>query len=398
MENNKRHRMQGVSGEIAMRGTQSKRNFTPINLTRKETNGNIIRKSYAQDIVHKAPIFPKPLEYADIDKSFRGFVGAELGMTIDGKEVPTFNLFSNQRFSEYSQTWKHTDEDGNLILNFKTINRNSAPNGGDNQGGLWNIPGDRYYTILQRSVLEDNGTESVEVYSMKQPYAVTLEYRVSFVTDLFENLSTFNELINDIFKAHQFYIRPNNHYIPLILDGVTDESKYSISDYRFYVQTVTIKAMAYIIHEDDIKVEKFPKRMNVSLVGDKRKNNVNIDIEEDENGDGVLDNQTIKLSISFDKWVSKTEFVIDTDMVVQNIDRANIRNMRVFVNDTPIYWNKGFSVNNGDRIRIKIYQFDITEKASLIFNGVNPNVMYIKDHAPENVSDEPVRQQDIEIN
>lgn len=381
-----------------MRRTQPKKNFTFVSLTKKETNGNIIRKSYAQDIMSKAPIFPKPLEYADIDKSFRDFVDNELGLTIDGKEVPTFNLFSNQRFSEYSQTWKHTDDDGNLILNFKTINRNTAPNGGDNQGGLWNIPGDRYYTILQRSVLEDNGTESLEVYSMKQPYAVTLEYRVSFVTDLFENLSTFNELINDIFKARQFYIRPNNHYIPLILDGITDESRYSISDYRFYVQTVTIKAMAYIIHEDDIKAEKFPKRMNVSLVGDKRKNKVDIDIEEDDDENSNLTNQTIKLSLSFDKWVSKAEFIIDTDMAIQNIDRTNIRNMRIFVNDTPIYWNKGFSVNNGDKIRVKIYQFDMTEKASLVFNGINPNSIFIKDNTPENISDEPIKHQDIEIN
>ena len=54
-----------------MRGIQPKRNLTFVNLKKKETNGNIIRKSYAQDIVHKAPIFPKPLEYADIDNAFR---------------------------------------------------------------------------------------------------------------------------------------------------------------------------------------------------------------------------------------------------------------------------------------------------------------------------------------
>lgn len=377
-----------------MRGLQPKKNLTFVNLKTKETNGNIIRKSYAQDIVHNAPIYPKPLEYADIDVAFNKFVEEELGLTVNGKDVPTFTLFSNQRFSEYSQTWKHSDEEGNLILNFKTINRSTTPQGGENQGGLWNIPGDRFYTLLQRSVLEDNGTESVEVYSMKQPYAATLEYRVSFVTDLFENLSTFNELVNDLFKARQYYIRPNNHYIPLILESVDDESKYSVSDYRFYVQTVTIKALAYIIHEEDIKVEKFPKRVHIGLVGDKAKNKkVKIDIEEDED---ELKNQTIRLSLSFEKWHDKADFKIDTDMVIQKIDKTNIRNMRIFVNDTPIYWNKGFSVKDGDRIRVKINQFDVKEEASLVFNGINPNYSYV-DNTPESVSDEATRHQEIEI-
>ena len=376
-----------------MRGTQPKKNLTFVRLKSKETNGNIIRKSYAQDIVQKAPIVPKPLEYADIDKSFKEFVEDELGLTINGKDIPTFTLYSNQRFSEYSQTWKHSDEEGNLILNFKTINRNTAPQGGENQGNLWNIPGNRYYTLLQRSVLEDNGTESTEVYSMKQPYAVTLEYRVSFITDLFENLTTFNEMINDTFKSRQFYIRPNNHYIPLLLESIDDESKYSVSDYRFYVQTVTIKALGYIIHEEDIKVEKFPKRVNVSLVGDK-KYKVNIDIEEDED---ELEIQTIKLSLNFEKWHDKVEFEIDTDMDIQTIERKNVRNMRIFVNGTPIYWGKGFKVKNGDKIRIKINQFDIRDEATLIFNGINPSYTYQKYNTPEDVSEEPIKYQEIEI-
>lgn len=377
-----------------MRGTQPKKNLTFVDLTKKETNGNIVRKSYAQDIVHKAPIFPKPLEYADIDVAFKKFVENELGLTVNDKDVPTFTLFSNQRFSEYSQTWEHSDEEGNLILNFKTINRMTNPQGGDNQGSLWNIPGNRFYTVLQRSVLEDNGTESIEVYSMKQPYAVTLEYRVSFITDLFENLSIFSEMVNDLFKSRQFYIRPNNHWIPLILESVNDESKYSVSEYRFYVQTVTIKAVGYIIHEDDIKVEKFPKRIHLGLVGEKKKKKVAIDIEE---GEDELSNQTINLSLNFEEWYNKAEFVIDTDMDIQEIEKTNVRTMRIFVNDTPIYYDKGFKVKEGDKIRIRISQFDIKDKASLVFKGINPNYTFITDYVPEDVAQEAVKHQDIEI-
>lgn len=379
-----------------MRNTQPKKNLTFVDLTSRETNGNLVRKSYAQDITFKAPIFPKPIEYADIDNAVNEFVEKELGLTVNGKDVPTFTLYSNQRFSEYSQTWKHTDEDGNLILNFKTLNRKTNPQGGDNQGGLWNIPGDRFYKVLERTVLEDNGTEAYEIYSMRQPYAATLEYRISFVTDLNENLTVFNEMVNNLFKARQFYIRPNEHYIPLILENVDDGSKYSVSDYRFYVQTASIKALGYIIHEEDIKVQKYPKRVNITTDYDRKhkRNKVNIDIEE---GVDQLANQTITLTLAFEEYHDKAEFVIDTDFIIQDIERENIRNMRIFVNDTPIYWEKGFSVKNGDRIRIKTNPFDFKDKSKLVFNGINPSYTYIKDEVPVDVSQEPIKHQELEI-
>ena len=43
-----------------------KRNFTRVNLTNK-VRGLEKRKSYAKDILENAPIFPRPLEYEDIE-------------------------------------------------------------------------------------------------------------------------------------------------------------------------------------------------------------------------------------------------------------------------------------------------------------------------------------------
>lgn len=71
--------------------------------------------------------------------------------------------------------------------------------------------------------------------------------------------------------------------------------------------------------------------------------------------------------------------------------------MRIFVNDTPIYWNKGFKVKNGDRIRIKINQFDVNDDAKLIFKGINPNYTFQNGYTPEDVSQEPIKHQEIEI-
>ena len=246
---------------------QPKKYIQPIKYVDKPF-GNEVRKSYQKTILENAPIFPKPLEYEDIDNAFFEFVKNNIEISVNGEIVPTFTLYSSQRFSEYSQTWNHCDEDGNLLMNFKTVNRDSNPNFGNNQGGLWNIPGNRKYVILQRTILDDNGTESYETYSMKQPYTVDLSYRINFVTNVFENLNDFNQKINYLFKARQCYIRPNGHYIPMVIDEINDESVYSIEDRKFYVQSISIKVMAYIIHETDFEIEKKPKRIFVAAEGD----------------------------------------------------------------------------------------------------------------------------------
>jgi hypothetical protein len=197
--------------------TQPKKNLTIVNKFSGK-RGNIIRKGYQNKILEKAPVFPKALEYDDIDKAVFDFVDTSIPIVIDGKLIPTYTLYSNQRFSEYTQMWEHSDENGNLYLNFKTVNREKNPSFGDNQGKLWNIPGQRKYTLLQREVLDDNGTESYEIHTMKQPYAVNLVYTINFITTTIENLNKFNQKINKIFEARQCYIRPNGHFIPMVLE------------------------------------------------------------------------------------------------------------------------------------------------------------------------------------
>ena len=113
-----------------MRKTQPKKNITKVKLV-DEVYGLPLRKSYNETIVKNAPIIPKPLEYQDIDIAFNEFVDKRINLTIKNKHVPTFTLYSNQRFSEYSQTWSHTDEENNLLTNFKTVSREPNPKPGD---------------------------------------------------------------------------------------------------------------------------------------------------------------------------------------------------------------------------------------------------------------------------
>lgn len=374
---------------------QPKKTITKVKLTDDTVYGKDRHRSYPKTILQDAPIFPKPLEYEDIDNAMFNFVDEYIPMVIKGKSAPTFTLYSNQRFSEYSQSWEHTDEDGNLLMNFKTISRENNPKPGENQGGYWNIPGNKRHTLLIRDVLEDNGEETYEIYSMGQPFAVDLKYRISIITDLFENINTFNQKINDLFKARQCYIRPNGHFLPVTLEEINDNTEYTISERKFYNQTVTVKVMAYIISEDDFKIEKKPKRIKLFMQGDVRRPKPEINIDEFFND--KIGHTEIELTIDFQAFHTKTNFDIDTDFVVERTELYNIRNYRLSVNDTPYYTDKGFALKNGDNIKIFINHLDPNEMAQLKFIGYNPNSQYVKDELSLKVSDDIPKFEDIGV-
>lgn len=373
---------------------QPKKNLTKV---AKSSNvwGKAVRLQYQNKILDKAPIIPKPLEYDDIDKAVFEFVDEKIDIAIDGKLIPTFTLYSNQRFSEYSQTWQHTDENGNLYLNFKLLNRDKDPSFGGNQGELWNIPGNRRYTILQREVLDDNGTESYEVYSMRQPFAVDLSYTITFITTNVEYLNIFNQKINKLFSARQYYVRPNGHFVPMVIDEISDETSYSISDRKFFVQSVTIKLMAYIIEEDDFEVKKYPKRVNLNLDGDNfKKDKPCVEIEEIEN---PMTHPTISVNMSFKPWHTKLEFDFDTNMAVEKVITENVRNLRVMVNDTLYYTDKGFKLKNGDNVRIQLKAIDEEEGMFVQFIGYEIDKWYNSSVVPERVDETIVTHQEIDI-
>lgn len=374
---------------------QPKKTITKVKLTDDTVYGKDRHRSYPKTILQDAPIFPKPLEYEDIDNAMFNFVDEYIPMVIKGKSTPTFTLYSNQRFSEYSQSWEHTDEDGNLLMNFKTISRENNPKPGENQGGYWNIPGNKRHTLLIRDVLEDNGEEAYEIYSMGQPFAVDLTYRISIITDLFENINAFNQKINDLFKARQCYIRPNGHFLPVTLEDINDNTEYTISERKFYNQTVTVKVMAYIISEDDFKIEKKPKRIKLFMQGDVRRPKPEINIDEFFND--KIGHTEIELTIDFQAFHTKTNFDIDTDFIVERTELYNIRNYRLSVNDTPYYTDKGFTLKNDDNIKIFINHLDPNEMAQLKFIGYNPNSQYVKDELPLKVSDDIPKFEDIGV-
>ena len=258
---------------------------------RNHAQGIERRRNMSKLILEKGTPLPKPIEYEDIDKAFFDWVDKKLDVIYDGKKLPTYKLFSNQKISEYSQTWSNLDDTGNIIMNFKTITRENNPQFGENQGGNYNIPGKRDYPMFCVPVLQENGEEAYDLYTMKQPLSVNFIYTVSIICNKYELLNKFNEMIQYEFSALECYISPNDHPMPMVIESINDESEYSIDDRKYYAQTYNIKLMGYIIRKEDFNVTKIPSRFKITLNTDDKSKKYK-KIAKNDNWLGDLENQT----------------------------------------------------------------------------------------------------------
>ena len=141
------------------------------------------RRNMSKIILENGTPLPKSVTYSDIDESVYKWLRDKIDISYDGKRIPTYKLYSTQRISEYMETWKELDDRGNPIINFKTITRENNPQKGENQGNYYNIPGNPSFTVFYSPVLQENGTEAFDKYTMKQPIQVNFTYSMSIVTN-----------------------------------------------------------------------------------------------------------------------------------------------------------------------------------------------------------------------
>ena len=408
--------------------------------------GNARRLEMLNDIVKDGTFLPKTLEYKDIDEAFRDWVKGLTIVSDDGKEYPTMSLFSNQRFSEYSQSWQYVDENKNLLLNFKTVTRENNPKYGEIQSGLWNIPGERFYPMKKKKVLDENGSESYLVLKMKQPMAIDLNYKVSIFTTRYSALNEFNTIVNKCFSACQCYIQPNGHFIPMTLEGINDESQYNINDRQFYSQTYQIKVMAYIITENDYRVDEVPLKIGVGM-GLPRLTKKKPEIEMDEleykplfiegscgevttiylpmktgRSQTVIDvsdlecneeekskyyYKPISVSVTLPKCIDKAKFSIpsDVNLVVTGVTYEHgISNLQIYVNDeitqSAITVDTPLVLRSDDEVKITANKgMHKNEVLKIKLGGYSPDIVYAESLDDlESILDEEQTEDEYEVN
>lgn len=364
---------------------------------RSKKEGRERKLDMSLKILEKGTPLPLPVEYKDIDAAMQEWVDKELNIVYDGEKLPTFKLFANQRINEYSQTWQHVDENGNLLMNFKTITRENNPQKGENQGAYANIPGNREYPMFLVPTIEENQQIAYDMYSMKQPFCVNLIYVINIVTNKYELLNQMNQMIHDKFKSINAYIYPNNHPMPLSLDNINDESEYNLDDRKYYSQTYSLKLKAYIIQEKDFTITKLPSRFTVKAIGDKKKRKIKDDVTFNV-GDFWNDScyteeespyyyKKIILTLDFG-YCDEHKVMLENNFTLRNIETFNIYDFRVFVNGEKQNLENEVKIEKDDILTVKISKEDVLTKSQMVIIGFDPSVVYDSNFDPESSLDE----------
>ena len=330
-----------------------------------------------EELSNSSPL-PNTITYEDIDKEFKKWVEEEIIIISDGERIPTYSLFSNQRFSEYLQTWEHVDEKKNPILNFKTITRESNPQQGTINGESKNIPGERTYLMKRVEARDKNDRKYYIEYRMKQPLAVDFLYTVSIMTNNYRLINEFNRIIQDKFKSITSYIRVNGHYVSMNLENISDESNYNIDDKQFYSQSCNILIKSYIITEDDFIVKEVPSFKLMSFEGEDRKKSY-VEIEElpCQEPQNPYYYKPLELIISLSSCDEKIKFNIDTNFTVQKIEIENCRSFNFRINDNLIELEEGILIPENAEVKIsKVRRFNLEKIVVFKIYGVEKDFVY----------------------
>jgi hypothetical protein len=406
-------------------------------------------------ILENGTPFPKPIEYSDIDEAMYKWVDERIRITYDGKRLPTYKLYSTQRLSEYLQSWDKQDETGNPIINFKTVTRELNPQKGESQGNYFNIPGHKDFAMFYVPVLQENGTEAYDKYTMKQPFAVNFLYSVAIISNKMEIVNKMNELMQYEFSAIDCYLSPNDHPMSMTLDDISDESEYTIDDRKYYSQTFKIKVRGYIIRKEDYSVERIPSRFIMSShdsdasgivtrkgknrredekvvfmegfkedpeayeriktetlakddhcevipIDDKEKPNIIPEVLDDSENccekPNKYYNKIMKIMLKFDDCTTELSFNIDKDMVLETVETSNVYDFKLLINGEVMSLDNDVKFYKDDEITVRISRDDLHADSELYLIGYDPNTVFDKTDIAESSLDEPIDEEHIMIN
>jgi hypothetical protein len=324
------------------------------------------REELIDDFSEGGTFLPRGVMYEDMDKSFIDFVEKDLMLSIDGDKVPVIFL-TLQRWSEFSKTWQHADKYKNIEMPFITIVRQPNPQVGNNQSGLYNIPGRNNYTYYKVPTFE-GGRKGVDVYKVPQPTSVDITYEVRIFSTKMRDLNKFNMKVLKAFNSIQYYIRVKGHPMPLLLNNVGDES--NIDDFenrRFYVQPFEIVLEGFILDEDDFEV--IPAINRALVMGEVMETPVSPRFNKavDRNS-GNFTYNVIFRSSSDNEFTYTAEYDSRYENIV-NIEGAT--NILIKVNGDTVFngidFTNSFTVNAGDTIFINVTRdVLVTAKFTLI--------------------------------
>ena len=212
------------------------------------------REQLLEKINKDGTYLPKSILHADLDGGMLNFVKNELQTIVDGQVIPMVDIIiTSQNWSQFTETWNFQDLDSNVSPPFITVVRNPEVKFGTNPATIYNIPNRKQYLYAQVPTWDGN-RNGMDIYKIPQPVPVDITYSVKIICNRMRELNALNKNILEMFASRQAYTTIKGHYIPIIMNNITDESVMNIDKRKYYIQSYDFTMLGFLIDENEFEV------------------------------------------------------------------------------------------------------------------------------------------------
>jgi len=212
----------------------------------------------------KTKYLPRTILLEHIDQALFDYVNNDgMQLTLDNKLVPTFYL-DNDRWGEFSKTWKFVDNDKNVPTPYITVRRiDKQP--GTRLGTKFRIPQPRKFRYMQIPIL-DEGEVIFLQFKMPEPTNVDMIYEVALFTKYRVDVNKYDEQVLKNFASRQDYILINGNPIPMLFEGFAESNPIeNIDGDRFFVSKYALKVLGFIQDEKEFEIVKTIRKPRIGL-------------------------------------------------------------------------------------------------------------------------------------
>jgi hypothetical protein len=221
----------------------------------------------------------------------------------------------------------------------------------------YNIPNRRLYHYAEVPTW-DGQRHGIDIYKIPQPVPILITYTVIIVCNRMRELNEFNKTVIEKFSSRQAYQVINGHYIPIVLNDVSDESIFDVEKRKMYIQKYGMTLQGFLLDENEYEVSPaIVRTFQVYEVDEKvksRKKKKNEELPTD-------------LTFSFPTGKNTFEIKVDytTDMNISNTQ--NVEEYQIFINND--FYGTDLSqiqVNTGDIIKVEVIKEDNTQDSNIL--------------------------------
>lgn len=304
---------------------------------------------------------PKSILHADLDRGFLDFVKDTLKTTVEGKVIPTIDiLVTTQNWSQFTETWNFQNIDKNAEPPFISVVRNPEVKFGSNPAIMYNIPNRRLYFYAQVPTWDGN-RQGMDIYKIPQPVPVDITYSVKIICNRMRELNQFNKNVIETFASRQSYQVIKGHYIPIVMNNITDESVLDVEKRKYYIQSYEFTMLGFLIDEDEFEV--MPAVNRVLTVTEFSKDTTKKNKKLNNNP-----SSTIK-EVLFLSGVTIINQLFDYTCNILLGETNNVDTYDVYINDNFFGTDvTEILINTGDVLRIEIIKNDNTQSSIIPLN------------------------------